>query len=389
MGKRARNGQGSIYETTFVDKRSGKTVKRWQGQVVIPQELGEPKRKTVYGKTYAAVKEKMDTLTRQIADGTVSNTNQTVSQYLERWLMVIEAKLKPRSTHDYRYNVEKYIVPRIGKTRLDKLTPLKIQAMCSDLAANVSADRANKCRATLFTALKQAVRWQLLARNPVEAIDPLKVERKEMHLWSSQEAARFLDTARAHRFYPLFYVAMSAGLRSCELSGLRWQDIRGNLLHIRQTYVKVGNRFIFQNTAKTKKGQRLVAISPDVIEVLEQHRLRQQGEAEYLGEAWPDTDLVFVSEVGTPINPDNLRRLRNRLMDKAEVPRVKLHDLRHLHASVCIRSGMDPATLADRLGHTRKSFTLDTYTHFFEEQRASSAVSILDFLPKTDPEDLN
>jgi integrase len=123
----------------------------------------------------------------------------------------------------------------------------------------------------------------------------------------------------------------------------------------------------------------------DTKALLELHRLRQQSEAEYLAGAWPDTaDLVFVSEVGTPLNSDNLRRLRNGIMDK--VPRIKLHDFRHLHSSVCIKGGMDPKMLADRLGHSRASFTLDVYTHLFEEQRATSAVSLLDFLPKSNPD---
>jgi len=98
---------------------------------------------------------------------------------------------------------------------------------------------------------------------------------------------------------------------------------------------------------------------------------------------------VFVSEVETPLNPDNLRRLRNSLMDTAKVPRVRLYDLRHLHASVAIRNGVDPKVLADRLGHARASFTLDVYTHLFEEQRANSAVSLLDFLPKGNPSTTN
>lgn len=386
---RARNGQGSIYETTYTDKRTGQTRTRWQAQVVIPQELGKPKRKTVYGKTYAEVKEKLDALQRKIADGLMADTALTVEAYLERWLRETEGQLKPRSAHDYRYNVRKYIVPRIGKVRLDKLTPLKIQAMMSDIAETVSADRANKARRTLYGALKQAVRWQLLARNPVEAVDPMKHERKEMTLWTAEQAAKFLDVARAHRLYPLFYLAMSTGLRSCELLGLRWQDVSGDKLKIRQTYVKVGNQLVLQNTAKSKKGRRTVVISPDVAEVLRLHRERQEGEAAYLGDAWPDTDLVFTSEVGTPVNPDNLRRLRNSLMDQAEVPRVKLHDLRHLHASMAIKNGMDPKVLADRLGHSRASFTLDVYTHLFDEQRANSAVSLLDFLPKSDPGAVN
>jgi integrase len=124
-----------------------------------------------------------------------------------------------------------------------------------------------------------------------------------------------------------------------------------------------------------------VVVSPDVVEVLLAHRQRQEAERQYLADAWPATGLVFVSEVGTAVNPDNLKRLKDALMDKAGVPRVRLHDLRHLHASIAIKNGADPKLLADRLGHSRASFTMDRYTHLFESQRADGAVSLLDFLP--------
>ena len=119
-----------------------------------------------------------------------------------------------------------------------------------------------------------------------------------------------------------------------------------------------------------------------MLDVLTHHRKLQESERAAAGELWPNLDLVFTTEIGTPFHPDNLTRLRTELMDKAEVPRIRLHDLRHLHASLAIRNGVDPKVLADRLGHSRASFTLDTYTHLFEDQRASSAVSLLDFLPK-------
>ena len=154
----------------------------------------------------------------------------------------------------------------------------------------------------------------------------------------------------------------------------------GDKLVIRQNFVKVGSKTIVE-TPKTKKGKRVVAISPDVLETLNTHRMRQ--DAERLS-SWPNNDLVFVSEVETSLNPDNLRRLRNSLMDDANVPRIRLHDLRHLHASMAIKGGMDAKVLADRLGHARASFTLDVYTHLFDEQRTNSAVSLLDFLPKGD-----
>ena len=224
-----------------------------------------------------------------------------------------------------------------------------------------------------------------MARNPVEAVDVHKEVRKELTLWTPQEAARFLDTAKAHRLYALFYLGMATGLRRGELLGLRWDDIKGNVLHVKRALVKAKGKLEL-STPKTAKGTRRVSLSPDVLVMLLQHRQLQ--DAERLP-SWPDNGLVFVSETGTPLNPDNLTRLRKQLMKAANVPEVRLHDLRHLHASMAIKSGVDPKVLADRLGHARASFTLDVYTHLFEEQRVNAAVSLLDFLSKSDPATAN
>lgn len=93
---------------------------------------------------------------------------------------------------------------------------------------------------------------------------------------------------------------------------------------------------------------------------------------------------LLVSEAGTPLNPDNLMRLRKQLMKDAKVPVIRLHDLRHRHAYVATRSGVDPKVFADQTEHARASFTLDTYTNLFEAQRVNAAVLLLDFLPKGD-----
>ena len=145
--------------------------------------------------------------------------------------------------------------------------------MLRGIAETVSADRANKCRRLLGGALKQAVRWQLIPLNPVEATDPVEHSRKEMHLLSAAEVTRFLGVTHSHRLYPLFYLAMSSGLRYGELLGLEWSDIRGTTLYVNRSLVKVRGALVI-STPKTKKGQRRVELSPDVLEVLEEHRRR-------------------------------------------------------------------------------------------------------------------
>ena len=232
--------------------------------------------------------------------------------------------------------------------------------------------------------MKHAIRQHhVRTMNPVDAVDPLPTPKREMILWTPHQAAAFLDVALPHRLYALFYLAMSTGMRRGELLGLRWRDIKGGTLTVRQALVKTKGGDVRVETPKNNK-TRSLGLAPDVLEVLARHKQQQEIERERaadVGAPWPAYDLVFSSEVGTPLYPDNPKRTLNKLCLAAGVPLVRLHDLRHLHSSVCIAQGVDPKMLADRLGHARASFTLDRYTHLFEEQRQRNAVSLLDFIP--------
>ena len=304
-----------------------------------------------------------------------------MSEYLQQWLEDKKRTVKPRSAEFYRYNIEKYVTPRLGNVRLDKLTPLQVQAMMSDVADNAGTSTANKCRTTLNAALSQAVKWQLIHRNPVNAVDKFKETKREMTLWTPAQTAHFVKVASTHRLYALFYLAISTGMRRGELLGLRWQDVTPSAVTIRQALVAVGGK-VTLSTPKTAKGNRRVAISPDLYEVLEAHRNQQESERLEAGDVWTDSGLVFTTEVGTAIHPDTFKRYWNRIQAEAGVPRVRMHDLRHLHVSMLIRMGVDARAIADRVGHSRTSMTVDVYAHLFDEQRQAAAISLLDMLPK-------
>jgi integrase len=379
MAKNRAHGEGTITQ-----RKDGS----WQGQLSLGTTAdGKRRRKTVYGSTKQEVREKLEQLKRTVADGTYSDTRPVVSDYLDRWLNEKARTLKASTLEEYKRCVHQHIIPRVGSIKLDKLTPLQAQTLVGEIADHSGASTANKSRVVLLSAYRQAIRWKLVAVNPVDAVDPLPEQKRDMKLWTPQQGQVFLATAEEHRLFAFFYLAMSTGLRRGELLGLRWQDVTRNALLIRETRVKVKGKLQVE-TPKTSKGTRRVTISPDVLTVLGNHRKRLESERE---DSWPQTyrDLVFLSEAGTPMNPDNLRRLQNSLMDKAGVPRVRLHDLRHLHGSVCINNGMDPKALAERLGHSRASFTLDRYVHLFDEQREKEAVSINDWLSTASDESEN
>ncbi len=400
--KRA-HGEGSIYKRPFT-RADGTAYERWVSEADLGYQGGKRIRKTVYGKTRQEVKVKLDEIKRQLAQGTFVDSKLGVGDYLEAWLKEVEGRVKPRTTELYTFIVNRYIKPRVGHVKLIKLAPLQVQEMVSGVAQDVGVRTANQCRTVLGIATRRALELQLIARNPVAAVKPLREEKREIILWTPHEASQFLKVASTHRLHTLFYLALATGMRRGELLGLRWGDIGATFLHVRQSLVLAGNQIAF-STPKTAKGQRCVTLTPDVVEVLEAHRLQQEANKEALGEGWPDTDLVFTTQIGTPIHPRNLERtwytlrehsrkavekqLRGEKSTKAlkyvrPLPLINFHGLRHFNVSMRIKQGQDAKVIADQVGHARASFTLDVYTHLFDEQRQAAGVSLLGLLPEDD-----
>lgn len=381
MAKRKkRRGHG---EGTILKRKDG----RWQGAVTVGyDEEGRQKRRTVYGRSQAEVREKLEKIRQQFTEGTLVDTQLTLKAYLDQWLAEKKRQVKPRTHDSYRYTIDKYLLPRLGRVKLAKLTPLRAQAALSAIADDAGARTSNLARAVLFSAMKQAVRWRILPHNPIEGVMRIKEEKRDMVIWTPEQAATFLATAQEHRLYALFYLAVGGGLRAGELIGLQWRDLDGIMLRIERT-VNTRSGTPTYSTPKTDRGKRVIALAPDVLRVLKEHREVQHEERSRLGDAWPDTGHIFVTETGSILNARNVSRIWHHLQEKAGVPRARLHDARHLHVSLLVRQGLDLRTIADRVGHTDPSFTLSQYSHMFEGQRKAAAISLEEMLPMNAEED--
>jgi integrase len=376
MGKRA-HGEGTIYGP----RKDG----RWHGSITIgytPE--GKQKRRSVYGRTQAEARAKLDELKREVSGGTYVDDTRDVAEYLAEWLKHKGQRIKPRTSEIYKGLIEKHITPRIGRVQLAKLKPMQVQQAVAGIAGDVGVSTANKCRRVLYGAFKQAVRWQVLSRNPVEAVDPLREQAAEIKLWTSSEAARFLDTARAHRLYPVFYLLMAAGLRRGEALGLYWSDLKGDRLRIKRSLTTMGGKPVWSEP-KTRRGNRTVVLPADALTVLKEHRQRQQAERQAAGEFWAESELMFTNEIGQAVTPAAMHHHWLKLQAAAGVPQLRPHDMRHLHVSLLIKRGLDVRTIADRIGHCDPAFTLRRYGHMFDEHRPAGAVNLSDLLGSSTP----
>ncbi|WP_135230148.1 tyrosine-type recombinase/integrase [Deinococcus fonticola] len=400
MVKRA-NGEGTLSKRK---DKSGKVIGWRAGVTVGYKPDGSQDRRWVSGKTQAEVQEKLRALQSEIHTGMLSDTEGlTVAAYLTRWYESKErAGVKPNTVQSYRDTGRLYIVPHIGRVKLEKLRPLDVEHMLSGMTkAGKSPQLLAYALRVLKMALRQAVRWQMLPRNVAEGITAPRFHRQEMQVWTAEQVAAFLDVSQEHRLHAVFYLALMTGMRRGELLGLKWRDIdwekarltvRNNLVAARYEAEEgrklhgkpvLSKRELTLQTPKTAGSRRTIVLSPGTIAKLKEHQARQEAEKANAAEAWSCEGYVFASELGTPTDPRSLGRAYSHIVRKAGVPPIRFHDLRHTAASLMIHRKIPPKVVSERLGHADVAFTLRVYAHLYDDQREEAAFDLSDLFPRS------
>ena len=186
-----------------------------------------------------------------------------------------------------------------------------------------------------------------------------------------------LKTARemGDRFYPLYYLAIHTGMRQSEIIGLKWEDVDWEFSTIqvkRQVRHFRGGSYTFTEV-KSKSGMRTIILGKQALEVLRTHKMQQQTITNSAGEDWTDLDLIFPSNVGTPLTASNIRRAFRKLLTASGLPKIRFHDLRHTAASLMLNHGIPVLIVSKRLGHSKPSITLDVYGHLIPSKQEEAA----------------
>jgi len=259
----------------------------------------------------------------------VSGTRDTVDGYLHSWLTEVAAKrVRANTLTGYRTNINRHIVPRIGRRRLGKLTARDVRLMLDDCRRAGLSDRSVRyVHATMRAALEDAVREDLVGRNVAKLVRLSTPPRPETRVLSATEGQTLLRANQDDRLFAALVLLLLLGLRRSETLGLRWLDVdldRG-VVHIRQGLHYLERRLQFL-PPKTRRSKRTVPLPRLGADALKDHRKRQDEERAASLHPWPDTGLVFVTVVGTPVDPNNFSRTFAAWCQTADVPTVRLHD---------------------------------------------------------------
>ena len=344
------------------DPQTGKRKRRWHS----------------FGGTKRQAQVECARLISEMQRGTgLEPSKVTLAVFLDRWLAHMQSQISPRTHERYTELVTKNINPCLGNILLSKLQPVQLseaydRALASgrrDGKGGLSPASVHYQHRILKKALGQAVKWRLLPVNPLDAVDPPRVERTRMQTYDMAQTAEALALARPTRLYVPVLFALLCGLR-------RWRNVD----------LDAGQLAIVESTEQTSKTTRLketktgrartVALPSLVVDELRRHRIEQAEELLKIGIRQDGESFVYAREDGQPMQPRSLTHAWDQFRARTTLPRIRFHDLRHSHATHLLAGNIHPKIASERLGHSKVGITLDLYSHVLPGMQADAAARV-------------
>ena len=298
----------------------------------------------------------------------------TLGELLRIWLEdYVSMNTTDRTLESYSYIVKTHLVPALGRIPLSDLQAQQIQSYYGDKLSEGRVDGSGGLSARsivyhhriLSNALDYAVKMGLVVRNVAKVVKPPRVARVTMQTLSPEKVSRFLDVARDTDYYVYFVTLLYTGLRRGELLALHWRnlDLGSGKLSVVETAYRLGRGEYRIKEPKTPQSRRTVILPPSLVELFKVYRFDQELLRIQLGISLNTDDFVFIRPDGSPINPNAVTLAFHRMIKKAGLRRIRIHDLRHTHATLMLKAGIHPKVVSERLGHANIGITLDIYSH--------------------------
>lgn len=379
MGKRRPAGEGMLRK-----REDG----RWEGRIVVGHKSdGKPIYRHVLGKSQKEVLKKLHRSIEIYRDVELSeDCRMPLVEWLNKWLdEYMEGTIRENTMIGYRSYVEHYIDPYLGDKPICQITTADVQKLYNRLKKEgrihehpehgyeLSDTMIRRIHNMLHHAMKAAQQAHMIVRNPTEGTIVPKPNSNQMQVLDEEQLERFMEEIKKDPiWYEFFYTELTTGMRRGEICGLMWSDFdkkNGTLKVRRSVYTGEGGRLRVGET-KTNQGNRTILLPPSTAQMLQEREKKSL------------TQWIFPNPVQLeiPIAPAAAYRKLKYFLQKADLPSIRFHDLRHTFATHALASGVDAKTLSGILGHTNASFTLDTYTHVTGDMQKKAADIVGDFM---------
>ena len=373
MSKRG-NGEGSVCR-----RPDG----RWQGSITIGRDdRGRLIRKYFYGKTRKETSEKLNRAIEELRDNRFINKsdNPTVEQWCHEWLWSYKRNSVKQKTFDqYETILRTHIIPDIGDIRLADLKTMHIQRIINKMHDSGLAHRTIEVmKIVMHAALKQAQRNKLVGENVCENVVLPRKQPKHIRVLNEDEQTKLIAALKDNYIGRGLLFALYTGMRRGEVLALKWSDYDKNektisitkaLSRVR-TYNKDGNKTMLTvTTPKTDTSIRTVPLIDKAVELLAEHKRKQERYMELVGDYYTDNDLIFSSSRGDYLDPGNFNRKLNKTVKKIGIAQISPHALRHSFATRGLEAEVSLKAMQELLGHSSITVTGDIYTHILKEQK--------------------
>jgi len=358
----------------------------WSQIVDLPNDpaTGKRRQKRITALTRRELETRAAEIIHAAETGFIEPRSVTFGEFWERWCEAKTPTLSPATARRYR-DLGRLHLAAFAGVKLAKIGAADVQRLYADrLATGLSGTSVRHLHSVLHGAFDDAVKWGLVARNVCDAVKAPARDRTEMQTWNPAEARAFLAAAVGDDLEALWRLAITTGMRRGELLGLKWADVDfdANALSVRRSLSRGDSSRLIEREPKTQAGRRRIALSPETVESLRRHRVRQLEHRLSAGIVYEDGDLVFVNPFGKHIHPNTLMRSFARLTKAAKVPPIRFHDLRHTSATLLLAEGVHPKIVQERLGHSDIAMTLNRYSHVTPHMQTAAANALEDALSR-------
>lgn len=378
MGKRRPSGDGMVRK-----REDG----RWEGRIVVGhKENGD----SIFRYIYADTQKELTARLRQNINAyqgvdLTEESSMTLSQWLDKWLEeYVKGTIRESTLEGYRRDIMNHVIPYLGEKPLRKVVAADLRSLYEKLlergrikggnhAAGLSPTTVRSIHNIIHHALRTAAENGLLPANPADGVIPPKIVRGTKSILNREQLDRFKAAVKQDWGWRDFFLTeLTTGLRRGELCGLKWSDFdeeAGTLNVCRTIHARKGGG-VEEGTTKTYAGTRTILLPSSTAQLLREQKKSAMTEWIFPNPLCPEQ----------PVSPGSAYRRLKGFLKEAGLPDLRFHDLRHTFATHALASGVDAKTLSGILGHTKASFTLDTYTHVTGDMHRNAAEIVGDFM---------